>query len=182
MSLLVKLALIVPLLLLGAFNLLVVGPRLRKGEEAGGWLRRVSGAETALMAVVVGVAVLLTNLPPARIALPPKLLDVLIHSNNYAFVLKMAPVLPGYHNVDMQIESHDGKPIGPEAKIDLQLVMREHDMGHNATEGKYLAPGHFQFESVLLGMPGTWDFVVNITRPGVETEQVSYTLTVPELP
>ncbi|MDB4898056.1 MAG: copper resistance protein CopC, partial [Firmicutes bacterium] len=79
-SLMVKLALIVPLLLLGAFNLLVVGPRLRKGAAVGRWLRWASGAETALMAVVVGVAVLLTNLPPARVALPPKILDVQIHS------------------------------------------------------------------------------------------------------
>jgi hypothetical protein len=90
--------------------------------------------------------------------------------------------LPGFHNVAMEIESHDGKPVGPETKIELQLVMHEHDMGHNTTEGKYLAPGHFQFDNVLLGMPGTWDLAVNITRPGTDPEQVTYTVTVPELP
>lgn len=182
MSLVVKVGLILPLLLLGAFNLLVVGPRLRKGEEVSGWLRWATGGETALMAAVIGAAVLLTNLPPARVALPPEVLDLGLHTQHYAVVLKMSPLLPGYRTLDTTLEAHEGQ-IGPDTKVALELVMKEHDMGQNVTEGKYAGDGHFRFENILIGMPGTWDFRLSITRPGEpKPEVISWPVTVPELP
>jgi copper transport protein len=182
-TLIVKLLLILPLLMLGAFNLIIVGPRLRQGEAVAGWLRWAAAGEVALMALVVGAAVLLTNLPPARVALPPEVLDVGIHTQNYAAELKMSPLLPGYRTVDTVIESHEGSPMAPDTRVELELVLQEHDMGHNVTEGKFLGDGKYRFDNVLVGMPGHWDFIVRVAPPGgAKTEEIKYTVTVPELP
>ncbi|HEY3368463.1 MAG TPA: copper resistance protein CopC [Symbiobacteriaceae bacterium] len=65
-ALLVKLGLILPLLVLGGINLVVVGPRLQRGEPAQGWLRGVATAEAVLIALVLAAATVLTNTPPPR--------------------------------------------------------------------------------------------------------------------
>lgn len=65
-ALVVKLALLAPLLLLGGLNLVVVGPRLRRGEPVGNWLRWLTAAEAILFALVLAAAAVLTNSPPPR--------------------------------------------------------------------------------------------------------------------
>lgn len=80
-----KMILMIPLLLLAAANLTYVGPRLRRGEPVAGWLRRIAGAEAALMAAVLGAAVLLTSLPPARLALPAPVLEGAPNSLGHPF-------------------------------------------------------------------------------------------------
>jgi copper transport protein len=70
-SLILKLALLVPVLLLAAFNLLVVGRRLQRGGERTGsvWTRRFAlavGAEAVLVVAVLLVVGRLTSQAPAR--------------------------------------------------------------------------------------------------------------------
>ncbi|HEU5434349.1 MAG TPA: FixH family protein, partial [Thermomicrobiales bacterium] len=72
-TLVVKLALLVPLLALGAVNLLAASPGIRReamtARTAGTWVRRLPwtiGAEVALVTVVLLVVGRLTSLEPAR--------------------------------------------------------------------------------------------------------------------
>jgi putative copper export protein len=71
-SLLLKLALLVPLLALGAFNLLIVTRRIRRvtdEEAAGGWSGNfvtAIAAETLLVTVLLGVVGLMAGQAPAR--------------------------------------------------------------------------------------------------------------------
>jgi putative copper export protein len=65
-TLLVKLALVLPLLGLGALNLLWVRPRLARQDTAGHWLRRAVTAEALLLTLILGAVGVLTSLEPAR--------------------------------------------------------------------------------------------------------------------
>ena len=65
-TLLVKLALVLPLLGLGALNLLWVRPRLAREDTASLWLRRVVTGEALLVVVILAVVGVLTSLEPAR--------------------------------------------------------------------------------------------------------------------
>jgi copper transport protein len=179
-ALLVKLALVLLLLLLGAANLAWVGPGLRRGQAPmAGRLRWFVTAEVALMACVLGAAALLTNVAPARAAMPPATLNVLIHSQRTAAVLQMAPLSPGYHTLDVTIEPHDGS-VGPDSQVTLELIMQTHDMGKNVTTGKYVGDGHFRFEQVLIGMAGPWEFRLTVTQPNAEPDLLTITVDVPE--
>lgn len=180
-TLITKVALFLPLLVLGAYNHFVTAPKLRKGEEgASGLLKQLSGAEMAIMAAVVGAAVLLTNLPPAKVALPPEELNVLIHSQRYASLMVMKPLLPGYRTLDLRLEAHDGT-IPPDTKVSLELIMLDHDMGKNLNEPKLVGEGHYRFENVLLGMPGHWKLRLTVQRPGESTpEEITQEFVVPE--
>jgi copper transport protein len=65
-TLLVKLALVLPLLGLGTLNLLWVRPRLAHQDTAGYWLRRAVSAEALLLTLILGAVGVLTSLEPAR--------------------------------------------------------------------------------------------------------------------
>ncbi len=66
-TLLIKHALIVPLLATAALNLLVIKPRLGGEEQARRWLPRLLGIEAALGLAVLLVTATLTQLPPAHL-------------------------------------------------------------------------------------------------------------------
>jgi copper transport protein len=179
-ALMVKLGLVAGLLLLGAANLVIVGPALRRGQDAGKRLRWLVTAEAVLMACVLAVTALLTNVAPARVALPPETLNVGIHTQAYAAAFRMSPLLPGYRTVDVELEAHEGT-LEPETRVTLELIHTAHDMGKNVTEGKRLADGTYRFEQVLVGMPGDWLFVLHVDRPGRPLDDVKLDVTVPEM-
>jgi putative copper export protein len=66
MTLLVKLALVLPLLGLGALHLLWVRPHLARQDTAGVWLRRGVTVEALLVVLILGAVGCLTSLEPAR--------------------------------------------------------------------------------------------------------------------
>lgn len=176
----VKLALILPLLLLGGVNGLVVGPRLRLAQAGQGLLRRISLGETALMGLVLGAAVLLTNLPPARVALPPEELNLGMHTQNWAVIFLMRPLQPGYRTLDVRLGTHEGAVV-ENLKTTLELVHARAEAKH-VTQGKYLGEGRFRFENVLLSMPGEWEFRLIVQPPGKDPETIRLQVEVPEAP
>ena len=66
LALAVKVAIVLPLLLLGAVNLMLIRPRLARSGESGRWLRRTVAGEAVLAVLVVAAVGVLTSLEPAR--------------------------------------------------------------------------------------------------------------------
>ena len=66
LTLVSKLALIVPLLALGAVNLLWIRPRLAVDDSARRWLKRLVAGEVVLAVVVLTAVAMLASLEPAR--------------------------------------------------------------------------------------------------------------------
>lgn len=181
MTLQMKVALFGILVLLGGINLLSVGPRLRRGVQADSKLTWLVRAEAVLMALVLGAAALLTNVPPARVALPPEVLNVGMHTQNYAAIFDMNPLAPGYRTLNVTLEWHEGT-LPADTQVTLELIMKTHDMGKNLTVGTAQGIGRYRFENVLIGMPGIWEFRLNIARPGAQPDTVKLGVEVPEGP
>ena len=65
-TLIAKVALVLPLLFLGALNLLWVRPRLRREDSSLGWLKRLLIGEAVLAVLILAAVGMLTALEPAR--------------------------------------------------------------------------------------------------------------------
>lgn len=171
----VKLILMAPLLLLAAANLTQVGPRLRRGEPRAGWLRRLASGEAALMAAVLGAAVLLTSLPPARLALPAPSLDIGGHTKHYGWAVHMEELAVGSQTMDLWLYPHAGE-ITPQTQV---RVLLRHMGEEVAAEGVHLGGERFRFGPLLLAHPGEWELEVTIQGPGLEPDRIRTSFTVP---
>jgi copper transport protein len=175
-ALLTKLVVVLALLALGAANLVVVGPALRRGEPVSARFRWLVLGEVLLVGAVLGATAVLTNSAPAREALPPKVLYMGLHSGHHELVFSMAPLAPGTRTLDVWINPHEGT-VGPELKVTLTPV---HAHGSSApVEARYVGKGVFRFEQVALPLAGEWELQLDLEHPGGHSEKVKTWVEVP---
>lgn len=170
-SLAVKLALLVPVLGLGAYNM------VRKGHSRFG---KAVWAELALMAAIVGAAGFLSGVPPAKAEILAEAgpFTEWAHLEALRLKLSITPARTGMNTPSILVTGHDGTPI-PEANVGLRVWMREHDMGLQNLDAKETSPGVFLADPIIFGMPGAWEVeVVVLTRAGQEVRHI-FPVTVP---
>lgn len=180
-ALVVKLLLVVALLALGAGNLLVAGPALRRGEPVGATVRWLVAGEVALIAAVLAATAVLTNAEPAGQAVKLPELNVGQHTRHNELLWLMQPLAIGFPDLYVTILPHEGR-IGPEARLSLQPVHLGHDMGIRPIVGQWVEGGRFRFPAVPLTMDGPWEFRLTIERPGFEPDTAVIDLQVPPEP
>jgi copper transport protein len=193
-SLTVKLALLVPLLLLGAYNLLVVSPRLRAyakskkagpkegaGSVAAGALgasfRRAVWAEVALAAVLLIATASLTS------AAPPKSLassGVFYQQNSVAdlqIAVAISPATVGDNSFEARVLDRNGQPVNARL-VDLRLEHLGMDMGNPRLELRPVSakPGHYIGQAPLLSMSGDWQATLIVQRDGQDDVRITYSL------
>lgn len=160
-ALAVKLALLVPVLGLGAWNM------VRRGHARFG---RAVWAELGLMAAVVGAAGLLSSMPPAtaEIRARARPFSALVHLQPLAMRLSVTPARLGMNSATVWVAEHDGTPIG-EASVGLRVRVLGQDVGLQNIDARETEPGVYAAEPVVFGMPGEWEVeVVVLTRAGQE--------------
>lgn len=177
--LLVKVALVAPLLALGAVNNRWAVPRLRAGIASPGVRRRfvsLAGSELALVAVVVGITAALVAQPPAetaRAAAPP--------SGPYATEVALGPltldvvVRPAVAG-DNEIVLHITDPTGMPARVaELDVQAQTAGIAPLRLTPERLGTGYFRIPSASLAFPGDWTLRVEARRGEFEalTQSVS---------
>ena len=163
-ALLAKVALLLGLLGLGALNLLVWGPRLRRGLKVGAQLRRGVILETALFAVVLVAAAFLTALvPPAQAS--GAAFDETKHVSGIRVQLLTASTLPGRNRYVVRVQQGLA-PIAAAEKVALRFTMVEHDMGELELVASERAPGEYVAEGSPTAMFGTWKAEVIVRLAG----------------
>ena len=178
--LLVKIALVAPLLLLGLYNNRRAVPRLRdRLASAGERTRflRTAGAELALMATIVGVTAVLVSEPPARAEVAP--------TGPYATTaalgdlelnLVVDPAAAGRNQIHLYLTNASGRPTDvDEATVSATLASRE--IGPLRLRALRAGPGHFIVSRAQLALAGDWQLRVE-TRRG-EFDADAATLSVP---
>lgn len=160
-ALLTKIVLLVGLLGLGALNLLVWGPRLRRGLQASAQLWRGVLGETALFAGVIVAAAFLTALvPPAQVS--GAAFDETRRVSGIRIQLLTASTLPGRNR--FVVRAQQGlTPISGAERVALRFTMVEHDMGELELVASERAAGEYVAEGSPMAMFGTWKVEV-ITR------------------
>jgi copper transport protein len=165
--LLVKLALVVPLLAVGAINNRLSVPRLRSElaspQERRSFVTR-AGVELALMVAVVSVTAVLVAEPPARASVAPTgpaAVDTTV--GPYELNLVADPAVAGLNTIHVYLLNAAGRPADV-AAVEVAASLPSRRIGPLRFDAHPLAPGHFAVHGAQLALPGDWQLRVGVRR------------------
>jgi len=156
-ALFAKIALLGGSVALGALNLLVWGPRLRRAVapvRARAGLVRGTLIESVLLAVVLVATGALTALaPPAQAS--GAAFDQTQHVAGLRLQLLLPSTHPGRNRYVLRV--HEGlRPVTDAQKVAFRFTMVEHDMGETELVAEQRAPGEYVAQGSVTAMFGTW--------------------------
>jgi putative copper export protein/mono/diheme cytochrome c family protein len=169
-ALLVKVALALLLMLLGAVNLLGISPRLRRivaREEDDlnlvGRFRQVVSTELILSFVVLLCASLLTSLPPAMAAQSGGGLTASANADDLQLHLEITPGRVGINTFTLQVKK-GGQPVTAVKEAMLRMAPRKARLP--PTEAQLIAQGDgaYQVSGSYLSLPDTWQVQAIVRR------------------
>ncbi len=178
--LLAKVALVLPLLALGAYNNRYAVPRLRAGRASKAEQRRflrVAGSELALMAAIIAVTAVLVTEPPARAEVAPQgPYATTAQIGDLELNLVVDPAVAGSNQIHLYLTTPTGQPTDvAEATVAATLASRR--IGPLLFPTHRAGPGHFIAHGAQLTLAGDWQLRVD-TRRG-EFDAASATVSVP---
>jgi copper transport protein len=170
-TLLVKLALVFPLLGLGALNLLWVRPRLARRDRAGHWLHWTVTVEALLLVMILGAVGILTSLEPARqvatqqgIA-PERPLTFQDTVEGVHITLTVTPGRVGPNRVVVALTDRRGAPVRNASQVELRLSALEADVGERTAYASARGDGTYVLDDALLSLMGQWQVQMVVRRP-----------------
>ena len=170
-TLLVKLALVLPLLGLGALNLLWVRPRLAREDTASLWLRRAVTGEALLMVVILAVVGVLTSLEPARQVLaqrgygseqPVTVQDTV---EGLHLTLTVTPGRVGPNRLVVALRDRRGTPVRNASQVELRLEALDADLGARPVLATAHGDGTYVLDDALFSLAGPWHIQLVVRRP-----------------
>jgi copper transport protein len=194
--LLAKIALVVPLLALGAYNNRYAVPRLKAGIASVLERRRfltAAGVELAIMIAVVAVTAVLINAEPARTeammegmamedgAMEDGAMDAEAFESDVDLGEMMAhvvvdPAVPGENSIHLTFEQMDAEEL-TEVSVAASLPSEEIGPLDFAAEPVQGQPGEYVVEGASLSLPGEWELRIEALMG--EFDLLTETITVP---
>ncbi len=165
--LLVKIALVLPLLALGLYNNRRAVPRLRErlatATERTRFLR-TAAAELALMVAIVSVTAVLVSEPPARAEVAPRgPYATTAPLGDLELNLVVDPAKAGPNQIHLYLTNPSGQPTDvDEATVSATLASRQ--IGPIRMEAHPAGPGHFVVHGAQLALAGDWQLRVEVRR------------------
>lgn len=182
---LLKVALVLPVLGIAAWNRTRLVPRLdsRSDEAAGRLLSRLVRVEAGILVVVVVVTgLLVTQTPPARSTpsapvVSEQVLDLELDATHRATVV-VTPVRRGVNALQVTVTGSDGQPVAGLGDPELSVSLRSSDIGPLS---RPLAPtGEGTWEATAdLPLEGTWTITLSVPLSRFENPVVTGTVEVP---
>lgn len=167
LTLLAKISLLLPMLLLALSGLLRSRRRTRR-PKAALW------AELGLGAVVLLLAALLTSQPPASSAEIRQPGRLKASVSGYRIALDVAPAAVGKNQFKVSLKNLQGQPVEEIEQITLRLTSNEMDMGTI----EVVLPGTQSEGQGLITMGGSWNVHVHILLKNLDTIDHEFTLNV----
>lgn len=188
-TLALKLLLSAPLFLLGAVNLMVIGPWMRRAASGGKHFGRTVAAEIALGIAVLGIVSVLVSMAPARDTLESQ-----AERTNFRFehmdlttAVYISPGAVGQNNYTIDVIPDEGQ-LPDDTRVELRVTregllggMRQIDL-QRLPEGDRGRSVRFEATGTDLSVPGTWDMEIVIQRPDQVDWRVDRNLEVPQVP
>ncbi|MGH3015107.1 MAG: CopD family protein, partial [Gaiellaceae bacterium] len=194
--LLAKIALVVPLLALGAYNNRYAVPRLKAGIASVLERRRfltAAGVELAIMVAVVAVTAVLVNAEPARteammeeMAMEEDAMDAgagdhMAFESDVDLGEMMAhvvvePAMPGENSIHLTFEHADAEKL---TKVSVAASLPSEDIGPLAFPAEPVQgqPGEYVAEGASLSLPGEWELRIEALMG--EFDLLTESITVP---
>ena len=170
-TLIAKVALVLPLLFLGALNLLWVRPRLRGNPASTLWLRRLLIGEAALALLILAAVGMLTSLEPARQVASRELVESrgALSFSDAVFgdtvQLEVSPGRVGSNDLIVTLTDRLGSPIYNASEVLVRLVFLDSDLGEDALPAVSLGDGRYVREDAQLSIAGAWQAELVVRRP-----------------
>ena len=171
LTLLAKVAMVVPLLLLGGLNLIWVRPRLAREANAGRWLKRFLAGEAVLALMVLASVGMLTSLEPARQVASregvgtPASLKFRETVDGASIGLEVRPAAVGPNDITVSMADRLGDPITNATDVAVRLTYLETDLGEEAVSAVPAGKGDYRLEDVPLSISGAWQAEITVRRP-----------------
>jgi copper transport protein len=182
-TLLIKLALFTPLLVLGALNLWWVRPQLAYKDSAGRWLSRLIMGEVVLGTLVLLAVGCLTSLEPARQAatrqgiLSTPGLSFQDMADGTHIRLAILPGWVGPNSLVITLTDHWGTPIRQAADVNVRLRYLDTDIGASTFSALARMDGSYGLDTVFLSMAGRWEVQLLVRRPDAFDARTSFPVT-----
>jgi copper transport protein len=178
--LLVKIALVLPLLALGLYNNRRAVPRLRERRATAAErtrFLRTAAAELGLMVAIVGVTAVLVSEPPARAEIAPRgPYATTAQLGDLELSLVVDPATAGLNKIRFSLVNSSGQPADvDEATVSATLARRQ--IGPIRMEAHPAGRGRFVVHGAQLALAGDWQLRVEIRRG--EFEATAATVSVP---
>ncbi len=191
-----KLALILPLLALGAFNLLVTRPGFRLlARESGARVRAAAAvltrrfrlavaSEVTLGATVLLLVGFLTVVPPARVLVPPTEPGIVARgtAEDLRVQLRVDPGGAGVNTIAATVRDADGRPVRPAdgvVQVDLRITLADGSLGEQEARTEHTGAGVYSAQGAWLSLAGDWQVVVLVRRSGQYDTRVPIALMLP---
>ena len=171
LALAVKAAIVLPLLLLGAVNLMWIRPRLARSGESGRWLRRTVAGEAVLRRPGrrsrrrphesgAGAAGGRARGERGRgVAALPR------HGGGAAITLEIEPGRLGPNRLTVLLEDRLGRPIDNATGVSVRLTYLDADLGEEWRQAASVGGGLYALEDAQLGIAGAWQAELVVRRP-----------------
>ena len=169
--LVVKVALVLPLLFLGGLNLVWVRPRLRRDPSAATWLGRFLLGEAVLGILILAAVGMLTSLEPARqvtsreMAQQQQSLTFSDTVNTDVIGLEVTPGRVGSNDLVVSVTDRLGNPIDYATEVIVRLLYLESDLGDDTLAASSLGDGTYIREGAQLSIAGAWQAELVVRRP-----------------
>jgi copper transport protein len=169
-TLTIKLALAALMLLLGAFNLLLVTPRVRPaGHTAANpsglaWLRRSVTSEVTLGAAVMLTVGLFTALPPARVASSAPEVRRTATADDVNLTLSVSPGRVGLNTFTLRATS-GGQPVTGANEVVLRFTPATASLAPSEAVLAEQGSGVYSARGAYLSLPDTWQVQAVVRRP-----------------
>jgi copper transport protein len=179
--LLAKIALVLPLLALGAYNNRYAVPKLKRqvcsAVEQRRFLR-AAGAELAIMAAIIGVTAVLVTEPPAKASVSaPKYATDTVPLGPLELNYIVEPATTGPNTIHLYFfKPKSGFP----ASVDdakLSATLPERNLGPLRIPMQRIVPSHYTTSTAVFPEPGDWQVTVEV-RKG-QFRSYTQTVTVP---
>jgi copper transport protein len=165
--LLAKVALVLPVLALGAYNNRYAVPRLKRQLASPSEQRRflrAAGAELMLVVAIVGVTAVLVTEPPARGSVAPR--------GPYATTVRLGgleanvvvdPATVGLNVIHVYLTDRSGRPVDVD-EVRLSASLPSKALGPLRFPAHPLAPGHYAVHGAQLALAGDWQLRIDARR------------------
>jgi copper transport protein len=168
-TLIIKLALVVPMVMLGAVNLLVTTPNMKQAaaqDKVSPWVGRfrklVSSEVTLGAAVLLSVAVL-TTLPPAQFPGESPNLSGTQEVDDLEISLDVAPGRPGLNTFTVGV-MQDGQPAADVREVELQFTPATVDLPPGTAQLSGQGGGVYTVQGGFLALPDAYQLQVSVRR------------------
>jgi copper transport protein len=170
-TLIAKIALALPMVGMGAVNLLLTTPRMRQAASASTdapvvrFFRRFVTSELALGAVVLLSVGLLTALPPARTTATAAAVRAQANVDDLKVELSVQPGKVGLNTFSLQVTAN-GQPVAGAKEVALRFTPTIANLAPSQAELKDNGNGLYTARGAYLSLPDNWQVQAVVRREG----------------